>query len=395
MNGAVLVASRPFDLSDAPFDAFVERHHRFVDLLTEHFTVSLLGLRPPGDTSHFAKRWSGLSSLEVTIGGARQSRRHRAIDALAVGRNGTLADWEVELASVAASLEPDAVVTLGPWLHREYRALHALRPSVHLFEEDLTRMHELAPQSPQARALRTLQVRLEARSRRQPAAVGYISRREEAAARQRYPRAKAVYLPYTLDPVMWPLAGSPSQGTGAVAVGNMSEFRNAEGLAQLMALVAGKPEHPLWGTRVVSDKGLHPSLQPFVSTGQLMHAFGQDPATSYRQAAIAIVPALRATGLKTTVLQAWTTGCPVVGFTACAESVRADATSMRFADTAPELLDHIEQLFNQPADRDALAYGGFAMLRDHYDDARNQAAFLSVVRHAISTGDHVSASTRV
>jgi glycosyltransferase involved in cell wall biosynthesis len=376
------VAARPFDLSDAPFDAFVERHGRMIELLCDHFTVSLLGLRQGADRASIASRWARLAYSEVTISDTCYSRAQRVASAWRVGRDRDI-DTEHDAINAAARLhEPDVIVTVGPWLSRAYRPLHAMGPSVHLFEEDLSQMIELAPQSRQARALRRLEVFLASKSRRQPGTVCYISRGEELAARRRYPRARAVYLPYTLDEHQWPTALAPVAGDGAIVVGNLSELRNAEGLADLCSLVADRPEHPLWGTRVLSDGGLHPCLEPFVATGMLAQTDGRDPAAGYRSAALAIVPAQRVSGLKTTVLQAWAMGCPVVGYTATANSVGADQSCMRFGKTAVELLDHLDQLFASPTERDALAMRGFARLRKCYDDDRNRTTLLSIVRHA-------------
>lgn len=381
---AVLVAARPFDLSEAPFDAFVERHGRMVELLCDHFNVSLLGLRQETDQASISQRWGHLPYSEVSIRDTGSSRTQRLASAWRVGRDRDI-DTEHEAIDAAATLHaPEAIVTVGPWLGRAYRPLHAMRPSVHLFEEDLSQMIELAPQSRQARALRRVEIFLASRSHLRPSTVCYIARSEEQAARRRYPLSEAVYLPYTLDERQWPTAPSPVAGTGAIVVGNMSQLRNAEGLADLCSLVADRSEHPLWGTRVLSDSGLHPCLEPFVASGMLVPTDGRDLATGYRSAALAIVPAQRLSGLKTTVLQAWTMGCPVVGYAASAHSVGADQSCMRFGETPLALLDQLDELFASPSERYALAMGGFAKLRSGYDDDRNRTTFLSAVRHAAS-----------
>ena len=381
----VLVAGRPIDLSDVPFDAFVERHGRFIELLSEHFDVCLLGLRDAGDSTVVSGRWSALPYREVTIERAESSRRRRLLDAVHAGRDANIDPWECDLAGAAASLDPQAVITLGPWLSREYRALHERYRSVHLFEEDLSRMRELAPQSPQAQVLRRLLVTFESRSTRQPITACYLARQEEHGVRRRHPTAEAVYLPYTLDPQSWPIAPGPVSGSGVVVVGNLSQFRNAEGLAEMLEIVSGLAHHPLHGVRVVSDAGLHPCLKSHVRSGLLRHLHGHDVATCYQSAAIALVPAKRLTGLKTTVLQAWAMGCPVVGFSATAHSVGATATSMRSGDTAAQVLGHIEDLMQFPQQRTESALAGFDMLRNHFDDQRVQHDFLAVVRRALST----------
>ena len=89
--------------------------------------------------------------------------------------------------------------------------------------------------------------------------------------------------------------------------------------------------------------------------------------------------------MKTTVLQAWAMGCPVVGFSATSHSVGATATSMRSGDTAAQVLGHIEDLMQFPQQRTESALAGFDMLRNHFDDQRVQHDFLAVVRRALST----------
>jgi hypothetical protein len=363
-----------------------------VELLCEHFTVSLLGLRQDTDRTLIAPRWGHLPYSEVSISANGSSRTQRLADAWRVGRDRDVDPEQKAIDAAARSHAPNAIVTVGPWLNRAYRPLHAMRPSVHLFEEDLSQMIELAPQSRQARALRRVEIFLASRSHRQPNTVCYIARSEEQAARRRYPHAKAVYLPYTLDQHRWPTALSPVAGTGAIVVGTMSQLRNAEGLAALCSLVADRSEHPLWGTRVLSDSGLHSCLDPFVASGMLVPTNGADLVAGYRAAALAIVPAQRLSGLKTTVLQAWTMGCPVVGYTASAHSVGADQSCMRFGKTPLELLDQLDELFDSPSERHALAMGGFARLRSSYNDDRNRTTFLSVVRHAASAGQTAMSS---
>jgi hypothetical protein len=230
----VLVAARPYDLSEAPADAFVTRHLAMVRALAEHATVDVVGLRPEGDDAVFAETARGLVRGEVTLPAESSTRAARAIRAGRRLVHQPLEAWEHSLAKLADGAAPDVVVTVGPWLDVAYRALYARHPSVHLHEEDLTTMPELAPQSRQARLLRSFEDLGRRRAGMRPDAVVVISEPELAAARRRYPGAWVVHLPYTLDPAEWPVAETASRGDRVLVVGNLANDRNSEGLVDVL-----------------------------------------------------------------------------------------------------------------------------------------------------------------
>ena len=68
----LLLASRPKELSNAPFDAFAMRHRALARLLAEHFDVGVLLVTEAGDPD---------SDAPIEIGGTREVGRVRRVRA--------------------------------------------------------------------------------------------------------------------------------------------------------------------------------------------------------------------------------------------------------------------------------------------------------------------------
>ena len=74
----------------------------------------------------------------------------------------------------------------------------------------------------------------------------------------------------------------------------------------------------------------------------------EDPRPYYRGASVCLVPAFLVTGVKTQILQAWATGCPVVTTEAAARTVRGVSDSDLVAADTPD--DVARQLLRVLAD---------------------------------------------
>ena len=372
-----LVACRPEDLIDSPFDAFAVRHRQMLATIAREIEVSLLCLRSPTDASpppalEGVSSYSELALTRVVYASSRVARLRSAL--------GGESQDDRALAAAAAALAPDVALTIGPFLGPEYRPLFRRFPSLHVFEEDLSQMHEIASQSLKGRAFRRLEVWLHGRSRAQPRIVVSISPRECEAARRRYPRARHVYLPFTLDPASWPRFTDASAGEALLIAGNLVEQRNAEAAAAVLAELERRRADLQVPVVLVCDAGLDPAPAAFLERDWVELRSGAGPLwRHYRAAWAALVPAFRVTGQKTTILQAWACGCPVIASRAAAQSVAAPDGALLAGSGAREIVDAIELLARRAQLRAELAAGGFAALASGFDPARAEATLRDLI----------------
>jgi len=378
----VLVVGRPEDFRNRVFNGFVDRHSRLLRCLQQHFEVGLLLVHPPG-------KQDASIELDVPVLGeaslrpASVSRCQRLVTALADARD-KLASFDIP-GSVHA-FAPTVAVTFGPWINRGYSPIFAQWPTVHFFEEDLSRMYELAPQSARARVFRATERTLTHWAQSQPRIVVFIALREGRAAVRLFPKSKPLYLPFTLDAAQWPISNEVSSGYYIATVGNFTERRNSSGLRAVLEEICRRGLERRLRVEVVSGPGLHPELSPYLETNVLSYrSVESDLGTHYRNAWAALVPAERVTGVKTTVLQAWSCRCPVVCSDTVAQTI-GGASAVVAATDAGRMVDGLLMLAAQPAMRQRVADAGVKFLKVHHDEAAGEKVFLDAVRFAIESG---------
>ncbi len=98
----------------------------------------------------------------------------------------------------------------------------------------------------------------------------------------------------------------------------------------------------------------------------------------YRNAWAALVPSLRMSGQKTTVLQAWATGCPVICTVAASRTVDGGDAVLSGADVEG-VVDRITELRANPAARVRLARAGLARLKADFDPDEGERRLLDAV----------------
>jgi len=375
----LLVAARPRDLAVAPYDAFVNRRHRILEILSRHYQLRLVLLR--ADTDKFAIRedYEDLVVGYTRLAGPPDSRLLRLAAAGRVGVTSWAADGE-RLADLARRSGADRSLSFGPWLDVAFQPLWSVLPSLHFFEEDLRRMPENAPQSRQAMLQRTLEDALVARAGAQPRVIVTISRAEAEPARRRFPKARLLWHPYTLDPKEWPLALDPSHGARVLVVGQFAEARNAEGLRDVLDALAGLGG-PELGVVLVSGAGVHPCLEDHMAAGRLRRLEVPGPLYDvYRSSLLTLVPARRVTGIKTTVLQSWSAGTPVVCFPASAATLGGDAAAAAAVGETPvEVARLLVSLGGDPTARDRYAAAGRRQLRTTFDPGARDEELLDAI----------------
>jgi glycosyltransferase involved in cell wall biosynthesis len=209
----------------------------------------------------------------------------------------------------------------------------------------------------------------------------YIGEREATAAQAKFPRSQAVLLPLTLTQSEWPTASECSNGETVIVAGNLAQARNAEGLAEVLGELERRGSRGALPFVLVSDAGLHDSLSPFLAHEWVRHAQpGENLYDRYRQSRIALVPGTRATGLKTTILQAWATGCPVLAHEASAQTVgAAGQDALVKGANASQLADALHELFRNSARREQLAASGFAQLAHRFNPEVGRRRLLRLI----------------
>jgi len=368
----VLVLARPYDLSETQFDGFVTRHRRLVNTLADAFDVAVLFLRSNVD-EELPPTIPGVTSAGALRTPRRRNTRSSILTEALRNAMGRDVSADRELHAAIQTIDPEVVVAFGPWLNIEYRAAFASRPTIYFAEEDLSQLEENASQSRRGQVLRSIETLISSRARHQPAVVVSISRSEVLRARRRFPRAEHVYLPFTLPRAQWPPVETTSEGEKVLAVGNFLEWRNAEGLVTVLEEIAARAIDPGLRIRVVSDAGIHEALLPFLGGPFLEHAFpGGALQGNYRNAFAALVPALRMTGMKTTILQAWSCGCPVVCSSAAAATVDTPTAVASGAD-GHEMVERLLALREDRDERDRLVRSGISALRSEFDPDRQDA----------------------
>lgn len=369
----LLIAARPQDLSVAPFDAFINRRHRLLELLAKYYELRLVLMRADTDEATVRDDYEplivGYSHLERPPDG--RLARLAAAARVGVSRPATEGRRLIELAKQSGATR---AVTFGPWIDVAFQPIWSVLPSLHMFEEDLRRMPENAPQSRQAKAQRSVEDALVGRARSQPEVVVHISQAEAEPAHHRFPKAQLLWFPYTLEPREWPVASTPSEGERVFVVGQFAEARNAEGLADVLeCLPVAAPS-----LCIVSGAGLHPCLDPHVAAGRLSRILAPNNLyDAYRNSLMTLVPARRATGIKTTILQGWAAGCPVVCFPATAATLgESAADACAVAETPEDMTSLIVSLAGDSAERARLVGAGRSHIQTTFDAKSNERALL-------------------
>jgi glycosyltransferase involved in cell wall biosynthesis len=255
----------------------------------------------------------------------------------------------------------DAAVVMGA--HRTpdlVRALSFAVPTV-LFAEERT------PEGPDDWGLAPgVAGRVEAfalrRAMRAVRAVVVIAGHEVAWASSVFGRP-VIVVPHSVDvPAPGPPVPHPAAaGTGDVfVVGNFAAARNAAGLADVLDAMARRPEPPGFRLAVASGTALHPRLlERAGSAGMRVLGAVDDPLPHYRSAVATLVPAFDVRGVKTTILQGWAAGCPVVAAAPSAASVGGtDGQDLLAGGTADELVAALERVAGDAALRARLAENG-------------------------------------
>jgi glycosyltransferase involved in cell wall biosynthesis len=196
---------------------------------------------------------------------------------------------------------------------------------------------------------------------RGPATVAVIGPQEVRWAQRRYPTSRVEVVPLAIDLDYWrPSARRAPERGSVLIVGDLASHCNQTGLcAVLDALVELDTRGVVRDVVVVSPTP--PSAEISWHPSGLVRYLGSlpDVRAEYERADVVLVPSLVVNGVKSTVLQGWAMGTPVVTTLAVARCM--DATSgvhlLAGADgrtTAQQML----RVVTEPRVGDALADAG-------------------------------------
>ncbi len=281
--------------------------------------------------------------------------------------------WQQSLATLLQRWQPDVVVSIGDprWLLK-LGEFHPF-PTVAFLEEDQSHLPENR-RSMRARALDGLEELAWRRRRWSPAVTAVIGEREAEWARRRFPRSEVVVVPYTIRSETWDGDADPRSGAEqgeVLVVGCMDSLRNAAGLRDVV--LALQRDHPDFANAIllVSHQDLHPVLTDLPPG--VLRVLGQvdDLAPCYASAGLALVPSFIVSGIKSTIVQAWAAGCPVVTTGPAARASGATPeVDVLSGETPEEVARQVVRLSTDPELADRLAEAGRRHLRNsHSADA--------------------------
>jgi glycosyltransferase involved in cell wall biosynthesis len=361
---------------------------RYVDLVEqlsdEH---ELLVVHLDTDPERFARHrgWADERAevVDVPVPALGGSRGDRVVaSARRLVAPAPVASWESGVERELRTWEPDVVVTVVDPLGVPLRATTRSFPTVSFVEEDQSGLPE-NHRSWSGRALIRLEELARRRSSPPPAVAVVISEHEVPWAHRRFPRSRVLVVPHRIDLHEWEAPVEPDPDTGpddVLVVGDMASDRNARGLrAVAQRLVDRRSPRPRRIT-VISHSPPHPSLSDLPDG--FLRLLGQvdDPRPYYRAAGQVLVPSFVVTGVKTTILQAWATGTPVVTTGPAARSTGATPDiDVMSGETPDEVADAIVRVAGDPQLRGRLARAG----RDRLHAAHSREAAMAAIDRAL------------
>ena len=217
-----------------------------------------------------------------------------------------------------------------------------------------------------------------------PTSTYVISELETDEARRKFGRDVRVF-PFTAVRHLTP--GEPGDHAPYVlVVGSLAQRRNAEGLVEILEELHRRAASiPL---RLVSATGLDPTVLDHVDGTMVEFAGNVDDLTSeYAGARLVLVPAKRASGMKSTIIQCWAAERACVAFSGSANTVgRSAQSAVASSDTAAGIADHLEALWTSPESRDALVEQGTAQLAGPFNPETNLEALTAHLLRLATAG---------
>jgi glycosyltransferase involved in cell wall biosynthesis len=271
-----------------------------------------------------------------------------------------------------SDLAPDLVVSPAYMGLGCTRSFTSAAPSLVLLEENVLRTPEHMTKSRIARAKSALRNALERSWAAPPSIAVVINGREVPWARRILPRSRFAVIPLTIDFSYWEEDVEPRDTRiDVLCVNAMSERRNADGLAAIVRELKRLMRGDAPTIHLVSAYEPHAVLAGAIDGGDVKFLGTVDDVRPlYRAASCCLVPSFVAPGTKTTILQGWATGCPVVTTTDAAGSVGCRHGQALLAGSTPaDVATMVAMMCRDEQIRRALAEAGHARLMSHHGSA--------------------------
>lgn len=332
--------------------------------LAKEHDVTFVSLALEGETRRVDLP-EGVDLVEVTVPTSTLSTRANVRATMAtLARRDVEHDWQRTVVAALADRDVEVVVTMWmvrlPWLSRHV-------PTITFLEEDMRRQPE-NPSSFLYRAKQAVDTWAVDRGLAGCAAAVVISPRELDWARKRLPKVPVRVVPHWVNEEYWSGVARTTVDRRQIAVvGQMSLERNARGLRDIANALMEHPADERPCLVVASASEPHPCLQGLPTDVLRFIGRVDDARELYATSAATLVPSFLVMGSKTTILQAWAAGVPVVTTTAAADSVEAeDGVSVRSAPDPTGVALALVEVAADPALGDRLAQAGRAQLRENH-----------------------------
>jgi glycosyltransferase involved in cell wall biosynthesis len=387
----------PAPLDPAFPNGFSGRWFSFARALEEHFDLQVVAIRGIWHGRHLApdvfKPKLHLERFQLLDAAAlpRWLRFFpmfsidRLIEELSTGRAGP------RVPAIAAALEPppDLAVFFAHHMIHHARAFPATTRCVFVLEEGLVRtVHTNLPPPTSLAWLRNswrrnLQRLAERRYRaclRHSDGRGTVVAINDDEARwlsRLMPKTPISVIAHGVDADLYsPRSGVPDHDVAVF--GDLSQARNFVPTEHLIRKARERKEtaHLRW---LLVGRDPAAALRALASSTVTLTGTVDDIRDFYPRAKVVLVPARMVTGSKTTVLQAWGMGRPVITTVAGASGLPArSGVNLVIADTDDAILRAIVELIHDPQQADRIARAGRKTLEEERNLSRQSAEFASL-----------------
>lgn len=370
---------------------FQSRYEALVEVLAAECELMVVDLVPPGRPAE----WAGHASLvtsdartaRIDLPPPVRARTRRLARATAdiVGIR-PLEPWERELRELITGFAPRIVVVVP---YRSWDGMAALSGSRTLYfaEEDPDKQLT-QPRPRRGRAIERYSRFATRRGNRGPSVAAVISEREREWAERAFPSSAVVTIPHTIDLDYWDHRSATTDSDSpidALSVGLLDHPRNADGLRAVVdELVERSPDAT---PRVVAASGTPPMQGLLDGREAVLEVIegADDVRPLYRKARVALVPSFVVPGVKTTILQAFAMGVPVVTTSAAADSLGlVDGHEALVGSTPPEVVEQLLRALATDELTSSLALAGTEFVNRNHDRRAFTTALWSALELAAS-----------
>jgi glycosyltransferase involved in cell wall biosynthesis len=374
-------------------NGYSARFLHFLRALSRDHLVDLLALVGPSMGDHF-RHIDGLSGsihpveigtsplMEPTLVGRALRARHYIHDRLPFMSHPRSIP---ELPSILANTAPQLVLLYLPHLSHLAESVPRGIPVICVLEEGWERampvstneLGGLRRQLVLATERRRVH-RIYRRAGQRSAGIVLISDEERQQFEDLIPAEKLAVFPHGVDCQFFsPRPSATADETFDIAVVcDFLQTRNTRGLQAVVSGLRAPGSDGFLGRRwilvgrgstealtAIDQPEAVPSVGHFEATGPV-----PDVRDYYGRAKVVLVPDLEGTGVKTTVLQAWAMGKPVVVTRAATRGLPVSlGTDVLVGDTPSDLLQQIHNLLEDPALREKVAHAGRRSVTAHRD----------------------------